>query len=319
MKDTETNSDAYDPLLVPTREVWESMSEYERDEKESEIMAALEREFNMMGETTIHFDARASATEVLRRYFKDQGREVFVASDLHTLYPGERAFYPDLLVVYDVIYRHRRSWNVLREGKGLDFVLEILSRDTKRKDLVEKLNLYARLRIPEYFIFDPDRMKLRGFRLTHGLYQEMMEKEGELFSDVLGLKVRIDTDKIRFSAPEGLEIPFAEELTARLNEKISRKDRLIASYVEELRILEQAVLQERQRVVEERKRVDEEQKRAEEERRRAEEERKRAEEERKRAEEERKRAEEEGRRAEKAEREVERLRTLLKLAQERNG
>ena len=236
-----------DPLLVPTREQWDRMSEAERNMKEARIIAALEREFNMMGETTLHFDARASATEVLRRYFKDQGKEVFVASDLHTLYPGERAFYPDLLVVFDAPDHHRRSWNVLREGKGLDFALEILSRETKRKDLVEKLNLYARVGIPEYIIFDPDALILRGYRLVKNIYQEMVEKDGYCFSNVLGLQVRVDGDKIRFSVPEGLEIPFADELTARLNEKIGRKDRLIADYARELKELEQAAEEERQR------------------------------------------------------------------------
>ena len=245
-----------DPLLVPTREQWDRMSEAERNMKEAQIIAALEREFNMMGETTLHFDARASATEVLRRYFKDQGKEVFVASDLHTLYSGERAFYPDLLVVFDAPDHHRRSWNVLREGKGLDFALEILSRETKRKDLVEKLNLYARVGIPEYIIFDPDALKLRGYRLVKNIYQEMAEKDGYCFSNVLGLQVRVDGDKIRFSVPEGLEIPFADELTARLNEKIGRKDRLIADYARELKELEQAAEEERQRAEKERQRAE---------------------------------------------------------------
>ena len=245
-----------DPLLVPTREQWDRMSEAERNMKEAQIIAALEREFNMMGETTLHFDARASATEVLRRYFKDQGKEVFVASDLHTLYSGERAFYPDLLVVFDAPDHHRRSWNVLREGKGLDFALEILSRETKRKDLVEKLNLYARVGIPEYIIFDPDALRLRGYRLVKNIYQEMVEKDGYCFSNVLGLQVRVDGDKIRFSVPEGLEIPFADELTARLNEKIGRKDRLIADYARELKELEQAAEEERQRAEKERQRAE---------------------------------------------------------------
>lgn len=240
------NSDR-DPLMVPTRKEWDEMSEMDRILKEREIISALEREFNMMGETTLHFDARASATEVLRRYFKGQGKAVFVASDLHTLYPGERAFYPDLLVVFDVPDHHRRSWNVMREGKGLDFVLEILSRDTKRKDMVEKLNLYARVKIPEYFIFDPDALKLRAYHLAKDIYQEIPAKGGFFFSKVLGLQVRVDGDKIRFSVPEGLEVPFADELTARLNEKIGHKDKLIADYARDLENMEQTAEEERKR------------------------------------------------------------------------
>ena len=253
---THENPD-HDPLLVPTQEQWNLMSEAEKNIKEARIIAALEREFNMMGETTLHFDARASASEVLRRYFKDQGKTVFVASDLHSLYPGERAFYPDLLVVFDVPDHHRRSWNVLREGKGLDFVMEILSRETKRKDRVEKLNLYARVGIPEYMIFDPDALSLRGYHLVKNIYQEMAETDGYCFSKILGLQVRVDGDKIRFSVPEGLEIPFSDELTARLNEKIGRKDRLIADYARELKALEQVAETERERAEAEKRRADE--------------------------------------------------------------
>jgi Uma2 family endonuclease len=127
-----------------------------------------------MGETTIHFEARVSASEVLKRYYTNQGKKVFIASDLHTLYPGERAFYPDLLLVFDTDDHHRRSWNVMREKKGLDFVLEILSRSTRRDDKVEKLNLFAKLGIPEYFIFDPENFKLKGYQLnteTNSSYQ----------------------------------------------------------------------------------------------------------------------------------------------------
>ncbi|MGK5092823.1 Uma2 family endonuclease [Deltaproteobacteria bacterium TL4] len=277
----------HDPLLVPTRKVWDLMSPVEQNFKEDSIIAALEREFNLMGETTIHFDSRASATEVLRRYFEAKGRTVFIASDLHTLYPGERAFYPDLMVVYEVEPHHRRSWNVFREKKGLDFVLEILSKETKRKDRVEKLNLYARLAIPEYFIFDPDFLSLHGYGLRRKTYHEIEPENEKIFSEILGLYVQVEEDKLRFSVPDGLEIPFANELMTRLNEKVKRKDQVIADYAREL----------------------------EEERQRAEEEHQRAEEERQRAEEEHQRAEEERQRAEKAEAELRQLKEKLGSSQ----
>ena len=104
-------------LMVPTEEEWEKMTESEKRKKEDSIICALEQESSLMGETTIHFNARASATEVLRRYYSGKGQKVFVASDLHTLYPGEKAFYPDLLVVFDIEDHDQSSWNVLREKK----------------------------------------------------------------------------------------------------------------------------------------------------------------------------------------------------------
>ncbi|MBF0349457.1 MAG: Uma2 family endonuclease [SAR324 cluster bacterium] len=272
------NSQEIDPLMVPTREAWENMSPVERRQKEMSIIAALEQESSLMGETTIHFESRASATEVLRRFFQGKGRTAFIASDLHTLYPGERAFYPDLLVVFDVETHHRRSWNVMREGRGLDFALEILSRETRRKDRVEKLNLYMRIEIPEYFIFDPDLFSLKGYRLIQQIYQEIPPEDGKIFSQILGLYLKVEADKLRFSVPDGLEVPFAYELVEQLNQKLLHKERIIEDYARDL-----------------------------------DEEYQRAEDEKQRAEDEKQRAEAEKQRADKAEAELQRLRQLLDL------
>ncbi|MBF0349458.1 MAG: Uma2 family endonuclease [SAR324 cluster bacterium] len=311
---------ATDPLMVPTREVWEQMSPVEQDHKESSIIAALEQEFNLMGETTVHFDSRASATEVLRRFFKGKGKTAFIASDLHTLYPGERAFYPDLLVVFDVEPHHRRSWNVMREGKGLDFALEILSKETKRRDRVEKLNLYARLAIPEYFIFDPELLTLHGYQLFQKSYTAIESSQGKVFSEILGLYLKVEEDKLRFSVPDGLEIPFANELMHQLNEKLTRKDRVIADYARELAEEKQRTLEEkqkaksaRQKAKEERQKAKEERQKAKEERQKVKEERQKAKEERQKAKEEKQRALAEKERADKAEAELQRLRQLLDL------
>ena len=233
MKIAEIIDEKNHPLYVPDKEQWNQMSPSERQEKEESIIAALEKEFNLMGETTIHFNARASATEVLRRYYANKGQKVFIASDLHTLYPGENAFYPDLLIVFDVDAYHRRSWNVHREKKGLDFVLEIISKGSRRNDQVEKLNLFARLGIPEYFIFDPDQYKLTGYALqiddNFNHYQKIIpEQDDRVFSAILGLELMVEDYQLRFISADGLEIPFGDELINRLNTKLISKNAIIA-------------------------------------------------------------------------------------------
>src|SRR5262245_36984624 len=42
------------------------------------------------------------------------------------------------------------AWVVAEEGKGLDFVLEVLHKGDRNKDLVENVERYAQLGIPEY-------------------------------------------------------------------------------------------------------------------------------------------------------------------------
>ena len=58
-----------------------------------------------------------------------------------------------------------------RVGKAPDFVLEILSPSTSRKDAADKPALYRRMGAREYFLFDPtDRLepRLHGWRFDTG-------------------------------------------------------------------------------------------------------------------------------------------------------
>jgi len=233
MESAKTIINSDDARYVPDKKQWNQMTESEKVNKENQIIDALEQESSLMGETTIHFNARSSATEVLRRYYSGKGQKVFIASDLHTLYPAENAFYPDLLIVFDVEDHHRSCWNVHREEKGLDFILEIISKSSRRHDQVEKLNLYARLGIPEYFIYDPDKYSLSGYKLQiekdYAHYQFIEPNQtGNIFSSILGLDLTIDNYKLRFASTDGLEILFGDELVHRLNDKLTAKDQDIS-------------------------------------------------------------------------------------------
>ena len=78
---------------------------------------------------------------------------------------------PDVYVVFDVANRHRESYVVWEEGKPPDFVLEVVSPSSRKRDDVEKPNLYAKLGVPEFFRYDPHgklKPALAGFRLRRG-------------------------------------------------------------------------------------------------------------------------------------------------------
>lgn len=221
------SSDKSNPLLVPTIEEWETMTLMEQQKVEDRIIEALDSQTEFMGETTDHFDIRSFATQLLRRFYSEQNKQVFVASDLYTLYPGEEAFYPDLLVVFNVPDHSRSSWIVANEKRGLDFVLEILSKKTRQNDQVRKLNLYARVGIPEYFMFDPERFLLNGYRLDGNIYREIPRDEKGIFSSQLQLYLKNDDVQLRFCVQEGVEIPFSEEIIATLNNKLAKKEKLL--------------------------------------------------------------------------------------------
>ena len=111
---------------------------------------------------------------------------------------------PDVLVSFGVPKRDRLSYVVADEGKPPDFVLEVASRSTWRRDRREKRAIYQALGVREYFIYDarPKAMeRLFGFRLRGGAYEELprspIRPGGPLGvrSEVLGLWAHVDEER----------------------------------------------------------------------------------------------------------------------------
>jgi hypothetical protein len=123
--------------------------------------------------------------------------------------------------VLDVEAHPREKWVVSAEERGLDFVLEVHVSGNRAKDLEGNVTKYARLGIPEYFVYEPLRSRIHGYRLVAGRsdYQPIVPQEGRWASDVLGLDLAMDSGRVRFfhgSAP----LPEAEELIIRLGTMI---------------------------------------------------------------------------------------------------
>ena len=88
------------------------------------------------------------------------------------------AVYPDLMVAFDAdpaLYYAQNGYVISEQGKPPDFVLEVASRSTGRRDTVEKRVRYAELGITEYWRFDETgqyhRTRLSGDRLVDGRYE----------------------------------------------------------------------------------------------------------------------------------------------------
>ena len=86
--------------------------------------------------------------------------------------------YPDLLIALNadpVACRARNGYVISEQGKPPDFVLEVASPSTGRRDTVDKRIAYAALGIPEYWRFDQDGrshgVRLAGDRLVDGRYE----------------------------------------------------------------------------------------------------------------------------------------------------
>jgi Uma2 family endonuclease len=210
--------DRDDPRAPPT-EIWRALTHEERER----VVDSLPSEWDAVPppEGDRHWNPKVTARRTLERWFSRMGRSVYVGSELAIYYPGERVFAPDVMAVLDVAPRERERWVVDAEGKGLDWVLEIFVHGDRKKDHEGNVELYARLGIPEYFLFDRGRLRLSGWRLPDvgaRAYQPIVPQGGRYPSVVLGLDLAVFGERLRFLHGDA-ELPDAEELIGRL-EKI---------------------------------------------------------------------------------------------------
>ena len=172
-----------------------------------------------------HSRAKDRAVSALDEFFRRVGQKVYVSKELATYYPNEPIFCPDVFAVRDVETHPRDKWVVSHEGKGLDFVLEVHVLGSRTKDFETNVRRYARLGIPEYFVFDRRQLRLSGWRLRDRepneprVYETILPQSGKFTSRVLKLDLCVEEDRVRFyfgTAP----LAEAEELVVRLERMV---------------------------------------------------------------------------------------------------
>ena len=174
--------------------------------------------------------------------------DVYVSGNLLIYYQEgnfDASVAPDVFVVFGVPNHIRPTYKVWEEGKSPDFVMEITSRHTRRKDQGAKRELYESLGVREYWQYDPTgdylEPRLRGMRLVGGEYEELTETrlgDGTLvmYSAVLGLEVRVEEGGLRFRDPETGESisTFTELRQGRQQERQARQQAELARQQAEL-------------------------------------------------------------------------------------
>lgn len=215
-----------DDPRAPSQEVWDALTIAER----AKVVAELPSEFPLAGppEGDLHRLPKEQATQSLRHHFERRKRNVYLSSELPVYYPAEPMFAPDLLAVLDVDPHPRERWATSFEGRGLDFVLEVSVSGDRRKDFEFNVERYARLQIPEYFIFSPTRVgefptaRLLGYRLEPGAvsYSAIVPQGGRWTSAVLGLELLMDEGRLRFAVGDA-HLPDLDELVHRLDRMVN--------------------------------------------------------------------------------------------------
>ena len=206
-----------------------------------------------MSETGLHRKVSIDAGVVLELHHLNRP-DAYVGGNCF-MYPEEGkheiVVSPDIFVAYDVPKEPLREvWKVWVEGKAPDFILEVTSKSTRKDDERKKKDLYERHGVKEYWQFDPtgDYLDpiLKGRALgADGRYfeLELEERNGGLcrFSEVLGLDLRLEDQRLRFFDPKrGEYLPTPDEQQQALEERNGMVE------------LQRRALEERDRTIEER-------------------------------------------------------------------
>ena len=157
--------------------------------------------------------------------------ELYITEVPHPGRDGRRRR-PDLLVASDVdpeLYYQSNGYVISEQGKPPDFVLEVASESTARRDLGSKRDDYAVFGIPEYWRFDETGEyygdRLAGERLVDGVYEpieieRLSENTLQGHSDVLDLDIRWHDGRLGWYDPEtGRHIVTLDSERARADDE----------------------------------------------------------------------------------------------------
>lgn len=139
---------------------------------------------------------------------------IWVGADMFLYYEEsvpQSVVAPDVFVVTQTHKRHRRHiFQTWVEGRVPELVLEVMSPSSVHRDTVEKYELYQRLGVREYWLYDPTEEgvlepRLRGHVLAAGEYRpiDVREVDGKYvgMSEVLGLEFHANAEWFRFFDP----------------------------------------------------------------------------------------------------------------------
>lgn len=196
-----------------------------------------------MAESPLHLKVMLDLIEGLTRRYAEVP-DVWVSGNLFLCYErGNPAacIAPDVLVAKGVVAdRTRHNYLLWEEQVPPCLVIEVTSRKTYREDRVKKKNVYERIGVEEYVLFDPSgeylRPRLQEYRLQDGCYQAVrLEEDGSLLSQSTGLRLRPEGKRLRLvDAVTGEPVLWPEEVES------ARVAAVAAQHVAEAKAAEEA-------------------------------------------------------------------------------
>ena len=170
-----------------------------------------------MAETEWQYTPLTETVSTLRVRYHHR-HDVYVGGDMLLYYRINRndiSVAPDVFVVFGANGTHPRdSWILWREGKAPDFIMEIASSSTWRRDATEKRRIYADIGVTEYVRFDPT-----GHYFTPPLIMETLRgtdyQEQPVTTDAAGiLRGYSSALKLELCVTPSLELRLYDPATA---------------------------------------------------------------------------------------------------------
>ena len=203
----------------------------------------------------------------LEALFRDQSA-VFVAGDL-LWYPvrGDNTIRaaPDAMVAFGRPKGDRGSYKQWEEqGIAPQVVFEVRSPGNTQWELDNKLEFYRRYGVEEYYLYDPDRGQLMGWRRSGDELRAIPEMRGWVSPR---LQVRFDLEGLELclTGPDGKRFATYLDIAQRADQETQRAETEAAAR----RAAEQQATREAQRAEQEARRAEQEARRAEQEAQRA--------------------------------------------------
>ncbi|NER37408.1 MAG: Uma2 family endonuclease [Oscillatoria sp. SIO1A7] len=150
---------------------------------------------------------------------------VFIAGDL-LWYPTEgsrKCQAPDVMVAFGRPKGRRGSYKQwLEEDIAPQVAFEILSPSNTSSEMSDKLRFYQSHGVEEYYIYDPDRLKLTGYQREGGRLKAIEQMNGWI-SPLLGIRFEMTEKSLQLYDPEGERFLTSVELKQQVREAQAEK------------------------------------------------------------------------------------------------
>jgi Uma2 family endonuclease len=198
-----------------------------------------------MAETYIHINLIIYLKTALEIFFAER-EDVYVTGNIMFYYIEDeltQCVSPDVMVCFGVPKHQRRTYKLWEENDVPPaVVIEISSCKTWRDDRVKKVLLYAQLGVPEYYIFNPEKITKKStsflaYRLEDSQFEPVHIHDGRVRSEILGLDLVETGSTLRLFNPQTNQIlPTVIEINED-NQRLTAENAVLQAEIERLKTL----------------------------------------------------------------------------------